>query len=237
MLCSLQSGSTVFITLQGSRQSIPFTFLSCQGHLVKGTSIGGGILTLNCNDILSIATLTDPLGPGCTNQTTNVSNTAPITVVDNNPATPYPSNIAVSGLLGTILNVTVTINGFTHSLPTGVGMLLVGPQGQTVDLFDCAGGTDLVIDSTITFDDSAATQIPAAGPVVSGTFQPSAYCNRTFTAPAPAPPFGAALSVFNGTNPNGIWQLFVQGFIVDETVGEGNLSGGWTLNITTCEPT
>src|SRR6185436_20182954 len=40
----------------------------------------------------------------------------------------------------------------------------------------------------------------------------------------------ASLAVFNGSNPNGVWKLFV----VDDNTGDvGNIAGGWTVAITT----
>ncbi|MBA4184870.1 MAG: hypothetical protein H0X49_12790 [Acidobacteria bacterium] len=51
----------------------------------------------------------------------------------------------------------------------------------------------------------------------------------TFPAPAPAGPYGATLSVLNGTAPNGTYSLYVfDDFVVDV----GSL-GGFTLRIST----
>src|SRR4030095_15354857 len=44
---------------------------------------------------------------------------------------------------------------------------------------------------------------------------------------------GLALSIFNGTNPNGTWSLY----IVDDAGGDiGQFAGGWTLTITSTGP-
>jgi hypothetical protein len=58
------------------------------------------------------------------------SNPAAITINDAAAATPYPSNITVSGLVGNITKLTVTINGFSHTFPDDVDMMLVAPNGN-----------------------------------------------------------------------------------------------------------
>ena len=66
------------------------------------------------------------------------SNSASITITDNpvsclggppppQPATVYPSQIAVSGITDTVTDVNVTLNGFSHTFPDDVDVLLVGP--------------------------------------------------------------------------------------------------------------
>ncbi len=40
-----------------------------------------------------------------------------ITITDHTTATPYPSNITVSGITGTVTAVRVKLNGFSHSWP------------------------------------------------------------------------------------------------------------------------
>ena len=146
------------------------------------------------------------------------------------PANPYPSTINVSDLVGTITDVNVTLNGLSHTSIFDVGVLLVGPTGENVVLMNFAGtgGTSNV---TLTFDDAAASSLPFIGPVTSGTWKPTNFRpNGVFPPPAPAPPYGSALSVFSDTDPNGTWSLYVQDFALLDV---GSMAGGWSLDITT----
>ena len=179
---------------------------------------------------------------GTTSSTAMFSNTAPITIPASGVAAPYPSNILVSGLTGTVSKVTVTISNYNHTFPDDVDVLLVGPAGQKfIIMSDAGGGTDITA-RTLTFDDSAAALLPDGTLISSGTFRPTNYgATDAFAPPAPAAPYqspataGAATfaSVFNGSNPNGTWSLYV----VDQfSPDAGNFNGGWSLNITTSSP-
>src|SRR5436190_5141457 len=150
------------------------------------------------------------------------SNTGAITINDGSciagngsaaAATPYPSTITVSGLTGTITDVNVTLTGLSHTFPDDVGVLLVGPQGQSTILMADTGDGNGFSDVNLTFDDAAAASLPDAEPMVSGTYRPTvgsaagtgaASCTvpSSFPSPAPASPYGSSLSVFNGTDPN-----------------------------------
>ena len=123
-------------------------------------------------------------------------------------------------------------------------MLLVGPAGQMAIIMSDAGGFGAISNVTLTLDDFAANPLPGgtpAPPVVSGTYQPANYSSFSegnvdfFAPPAPAttpgpPSVGSALSVFNTTNPNGSWSLYVMD---DQNSGGavGTIAGGWELNI------
>jgi subtilisin-like proprotein convertase family protein len=158
-----------------------------------------------------------------------------ITINDATPAgvasaaTPYPSTIVVSGLVGVESNVTVTLRGFTHSYPHDAGVLLVGPKGQKIVLMADSGGYG-VVNMTYTFDDNAATGLTEypAGPTPSGTYKPS-NCgsgDTTFPTGAPAGPYGILLGICNGASPNGTWSLYVQ----DDAYGDaGSIANGWSL--------
>jgi subtilisin-like proprotein convertase family protein len=171
------------------------------------------------------------------------SNPAPITInggfcpTNQAPATPYPSEIAVSGL-GEVTDVNVTLNGFSHTFPDDVDVLLVGPAGQKTVLMGSVGGGAAVSGVNLTFDDAAAASLPDESQITSGSYKPTvgvidSFCGvpDAFPAPAPPGPYGSpSLSAFNGTDPNGIWSLYV---IDDTSPDSGSISGGWSLDITT----
>ncbi|MFQ3591361.1 MAG: putative Ig domain-containing protein, partial [Chloracidobacterium sp.] len=198
-------------------------------------------VSASCGDLLTLnLTLTDGVntyGPipytfrlGLFNPPT-FSNPASISIPASGTATPYPSNVAVSGLTGTITKVTVTINNFSHTWPSDVGVLLRGPGGQICVLFNAAiGGSGGVTGRTYTFDQDAPTVLPTTGFPPSGTYRPNNNGGtRAFTS-LPAPPYNSLLTTFNGTSPNGTWELFVQDFVGGDS---GTIAGGWSLAITT----
>jgi subtilisin-like proprotein convertase family protein len=160
----------------------------------------------------------------------SVQQTNRITINDYSPATPYPSSLIVSNLTGVVRKATVTLNGLSHTWPDDIGVLLVGPGGQKVELMGDAGGSQPVTGQTITFDDDAAAGLPDEGVIVSGTYKPGpSGSSNPFWPPAPAQPYNAALSAFVGSGPNGAWSLYVQ----DIAAGDfGNIAGGWTLTLT-----
>jgi subtilisin-like proprotein convertase family protein len=145
------------------------------------------------------------------------------------PANPYPSNIAVAGLSGTIIKVTVRLNGIAHTFPDDIDILLVGPGGQTaVIMSDVGGGTD-VTGVNLVLDDAATVPLPDDTALVSGTFDPTNIGGTdAFPAPAPAQGGSNVLAVFNGTAPNGTWSLYV---VDDAAVDIGSISNGWDLII------
>ena len=177
---------------------------------------------------LGVVTYTLTLGA---TSPTSFANSSPITIPASGPASPYPSSIAVSGLTGTVSKVTVTLNNMSHTFPDDIDILLVGPAGQKVVIMSDAGGGFDINNVTLTFDDAAATPLPNNLQIMSGTFRPSSYPPaEIFPAPAPPPPYAAALSAFNGTNPNGTWSLYV----LDQfSPDAGAIAGGWSLSITT----
>ena len=166
-------------------------------------------------------------------QAQTYNNPAPIMVpatgTTSGIAAPYPSNITVSGFSGTVTKATVTLTNISHTFPDDIDILLVSPGGQTVILMSDTGDFLDLINVTLTFDDAAATMLPDATQIVSGTYQPTNFgAGDAFPAPAPVSPYGTTLAVFNGTNPNGTWSLYV----VDDLGGDsGSITGGWSLTL------
>jgi subtilisin-like proprotein convertase family protein len=217
------------VPLDGSGRATLSTSALAEGtHQVRATYGGAtGFLTSNGTVSQRVDNLTVVTG-------TTFCNTGPLTVPTVGPAQPYPSNITVSGLSGTVVAVVATLNGLTHQVPVDLDVLLSGPVPSTnVVLLSDAGGTSPVSGLTVAFDDAAAGAVPT--PLVGGTFRPSNVDSPdTFPAPAPGLSAATALSTFVGADPNGTWSLWV----VDDATGDsGSISGGWCLTVTASTPT
>jgi subtilisin-like proprotein convertase family protein len=153
--------------------------------------------------------------------------------LDNGPADPYPSTISVGGFKkAKLVDVDLTLRGFSHEFPNDVDIMLVAPGGRSAVVMSDVGGSIPVGDLTLELDDQASATLPDEQELENGPFRPTNEFNNsedTFPAPAPVAGDNVALSTFNGINPNGEWRLF----IVDDGAGDaGNLSDGWSLTIT-----
>ena len=153
------------------------------------------------------------------------------------PATPYPSNISVSGLTVPIGRVSITLNGLSHTFPDDLDVLLVAPDGAKLIVLSDAGDTNDAVGLNLTFSDQTLAALPDAGPFGSGTYRPRNYGTLLDPFPAPAPSFLAAdspapggtatfASQFKGHDGNGTWSLY----IVDDANGDtGAIAGGWSI--------
>ena len=162
------------------------------------------------------------------------TNAGAITMSNVGVVNPYPATIQVSGLKkGKILDVNVLLNNYNNAVPDDTDVLLAASQlpGANAIIMSDVGAAIPAVNVNLKLDDQATLPLPDAGPLVSGTFLPTnaAGLADNFPPPAPPPSGNSALSVFNGGNPNGTWQLFVS-----ETFGNGSASftGGWSLEIT-----
>ena len=193
----------------------------------------------------SLGLVVTTASPAAADGPTTFSNTAAIAIPatgsanQTGPASPYPSNIAVSGMTGAVTKVTVTFANLTHGSLPDVDAMVVAPTGQNLVVMSDVGPNNQLStanNATYTFDDAAAAQITAPPVAVpSGSYRPTnnnpGGTVDTFPAPAPTPSTNTTLAqAFTGINPNGTWQLFV----VDDATGDlGSMAGGWSITVTT----
>ena len=149
--------------------------------------------------------------------TTTVSATdLPVTIPDVSSVT---STLESTGLVGTIAHLTVTLN-ITYPNDPDLVITLLTPWGTSILLVDRVGNASNVTDADFkgtVLDDQAALAIGSGAPPFPGSYQPEQ-------------PLGPAV---NGHNPNGLWQLLVQ----DVAPYNNGTLDGWSLSITTTEPT
>jgi len=145
------------------------------------------------------------------------------------PATPYPSTIAVTGMAAGPWDIDVTITGLTHTFPSDLDILLVGPSGNVMVMSD-TGGSGNVTNINLTFSDGAPQMLnnqTDAAPLLSGTYGPPNVAQTDpMAAPAPVGPYGTSLNLLGLGVVNGTWNLFV----VDDVGGDiGAINGGWSI--------
>ncbi len=179
-------------------------------------------------------------------------NTTPINIpTQNSSGSPFPSSVSVSGLVGTVENVVVTVFDVTeNNNASGLSLLLVGPTnatGQSSNVFlmgDAGQGTglnsvNLIFSNSLSGPDTGAIILPQSSQIFStNIYIPTNYGTAAYTSPAiigtPAPGatgYGTNLvSSFKGINPNGSWSLYA--FDTNGTRG-GAIFGGWQLSIIT----
>ena len=213
------------LTAGGPSASRTFTFTASPS--ASGTVLATFNLTTGTQSLGSVSVpLSLPL-------TTIVANSQPVTIPEAGAALQYPATINVSGLTGLVSKVAVTLSNLNHSFPDDLDILLVGPNGRRVVLMSDAGGSHSLSNVTIHIEDSASVTLPDASRIHPGSYKPTNYeAGDVFPGVPPGNP-DATLGSFNGINPNGTWSLY----IVDDTSGDGGqLTGGWSLAITTVNP-
>lgn len=193
-------------------QAVTVTACSCISPDVS-TICAGSVQALRVNQTLP-ATVSAPF-----------TSAGAITIPSSGVATPYPSTLAVAGLPGGATINSVTLTGFSHTWPSDVNIGLRSPSGQTVILMSNVGGSTDVVNANITFNDGAATLVPAV--IVSGTYRPTNIgVPDNFPAPGPGSISQATPLLSSVTAGNGTWELFV----VDGVGGDaGSISGGFSI--------
>jgi len=167
-------------------------------------------------------------------------NPNPIQVPAVGTATPYGSPISVlTPAFSRVMGVRVILHHVTHPNVRQMNVVLQGPQGQYTTLAHFGtdgatyGNTIPASDMTLTFSDNAPAYpfYPWPG---TGVFRPgnSDPWNQSLPVPAPAGPYPDSLAIFDGTNPNGTWKLFVTDAF---GAAGGTIAGGWTIEIDSAE--
>jgi len=147
------------------------------------------------------------------------------------PAAAYPITFDLTGVPAgvTAWNVKIDVK-LTHTFPDDLNLILQSPSGTSLLLMSNAGGSTDITNVDLLFTGSALSSLPDGGPIVSGSFRPSAY--GAFVAPpagAPAPPYAVNLSIFAGEPVTGTWKLWAY----DDAAGDVGTLDAATLTIVT----
>lgn len=146
-------------------------------------------------------------------------------VIERKPG-PYPSTLVVGDDIGLVTDLDVHVSGLVTDDKRPVDLMLVGPQGQRTTVLSDVGTPVSSAPVDLVLDDEAAGPVSDVA-MESGRFRPTNLGASDFF-PEPAPPDNgtADLSVFDGTDPRGTWQLWA--------AANGDRSAridGWSLDI------
>ncbi len=145
------------------------------------------------------------------------------------PAFPYGSRVYVPEQGFVPGWIRLYLQGFTHTFPDDVDVLLVGPQGQKVIVMSDVGGSGDVSNLNLVLDDTGLeASLPDAGPLTSGTYSSGNAGGDVdfFPAPAPPGPYSLGLSAFTQIDPQGYWDLYV----VDDAGSDVGSLTSWCLD-------
>jgi uncharacterized repeat protein (TIGR01451 family) len=228
------SGGITPITVNQNYGVIPAGGSVTEAYSFTATGAPGATVTATLVLVDGANSLGNVSFPFLIPTTPSYANANGIVIPQFGPATPYPSEILVSGLTnlqgGNLLvgKVTATLNGFAHTFPHDVNVLLASPSGQELIIMGHAGGPYSASNLTLSFDDAATQSLPS-GQLASGTYLPTDYPPADIFPDLPPVSGAEVLALFNGSNPNGFWSLYVY----DDTPGNaGAITGGWSLGLT-----
>ena len=145
----------------------------------------------------------------------------------NNPGAQVAAPLTVSGLVGTVYDVNVSIDGtvcsatagsttvgLNHTFVNDLVIALQSPDGTVVTVINHTDGGGNNFCQTVLDDESA-------GPSIQSVVTANAPFIGSFTP-------NAALSTFDGETANGTWSLLAQDFFAQDT---GSIRA-WTVTIT-----
>lgn len=172
--------------------------------------------------------------------TKTFTNTAGIAVPDQGSATPYPSTIAVSGIGTQVTGLEVVLRNVNHSCSKDLDVALRGPDGKVTTLFSDNGEVAInfsdckdLTKKSITIRDTCSdfgNSIPSGDDICIRPSDNDATGHQGDNWPDLGSEIPASnLALFNGSNPNGTWGLYV----VDDSANDSGTIGSWELKITT----
>jgi hypothetical protein len=191
----------------------------------------------------------------------------PVTVETNSAGAggtggfPYPSQLILSGVTGTIEDVTVTLNGLQVESPNFMGFGLQAPNGNAFEFLSWADGdgpgsnnlTPSNYSLTLADDTSTTLQTSSSNTCTGSTCSPADDYSEllsTDTFPAPPSPFSAPAtfgraypagsstftSEFGGAGANGTWLLYLNNWLSEDPSTNPSLPYGqlnsWCVNLT-----
>ena len=155
------------------------------------------------------------------------------------PASPYPAVQTISGQNGRIRDMFVYLRNLSHTRPDDLDIVLVAPGGQKVLLMsDACGGIPMPNGTTYRFSDGDPRMpdhgICNTGPGGSGVnYAPTNYAPAdSLPAPVPPGPYESSFLGLRGTNPNGVWKLYVH----DDLTGHSGYLESFSLSFDLAPP-
>lgn len=144
-------------------------------------------------------------------------------------------NVTGVGIIGncvTIENVTIDLE---HSWVGDIGILLIGPFGQVLELSTGNGLAGNNYTNTV-FSDNAGNFITTGTPPYTGNFRPEGRVTNLSNPYSNAPPLGTFTfaNTYNGTNADGNWTLYINDYVAAD-IGT-LLSWSITFNINGAPP-
>lgn len=141
-----------------------------------------------------------PIPPGAPQQTTGV--------------TQSPCSVSGVGVLGGCVSIENVEINLEHTWVGDIGILLIGPGGQVLDLSTGNGGSGDNYTNTV-FTDNTGPFITDGAPPFTGVFRPEGRATTMSNPYSNVPPLGTHTfaSTYNGTNANGTWTLYINDYV------------------------
>jgi surface protein len=146
-----------------------------------------------------------------------------ILILDNSAASVYPITFNVNGITNPIDSVTLTLNNYSHGYVGDVGMLLVAPDGRYSIITGRKGSINSI--SGTVYVSTLSNNLWDGYSVGTYLNDPQAYSNILFDSPSPnqfiAGQSSQNITIFLTDTPgvyaNGVWNLFIQDFSLDNS--------------------